>query len=75
MKNATVLGPTRSKQVFWVPGGPTEIDYTKGIIDGAAQVGVRNVVYSSFESAIKLTKGKIPLKAMDCKMRKTFFIS
>ncbi|KAJ4355711.1 uncharacterized protein N0V89_003731 [Didymosphaeria variabile] len=45
----------------------TEVDLGKIIVDAAAEAGVEVIVYSGFNSANKITGGKIPVAAFDDK--------
>ncbi|KAF7542925.1 hypothetical protein G7Z17_g11162 [Cylindrodendrum hubeiense] len=47
------------------PGGPTETDLGKLIVDAAAEAGVRHFVYSGMESASEITNGDVPNAAFD----------
>lgn len=47
------------------PGGPTEFDLGKIVIDAAAQAGVKHLVFSSGPPCTEMTGGKVRMKAMD----------
>ncbi|KAH6873926.1 hypothetical protein B0T10DRAFT_567658 [Thelonectria olida] len=49
------------------PGGPSETDLGKTLVDAAAEAGVRHFVYSGMESASKITNGAVPNKAFEDK--------
>ncbi|RGP73391.1 family 1 [Fusarium longipes] len=49
------------------PGGPTELDIGKVLVDAAAEAGVLHFVYSGMASASKITGGAIPARAFDMK--------
>ncbi|KAK7397518.1 hypothetical protein QQX98_013113 [Neonectria punicea] len=49
------------------PGGLSETDLGKILVDAAAEVGVRHFVYSGMESASKITSGAVPNKAFEDK--------
>ncbi|KAH6980631.1 hypothetical protein BKA56DRAFT_616474 [Ilyonectria sp. MPI-CAGE-AT-0026] len=46
-------------------GGPTETDLGKLIVDAASEARVKHLVYSSFASATKASKGQVPNLAFD----------
>jgi uncharacterized protein YbjT (DUF2867 family) len=43
----------------------TEVDLGKSIVDAAVEAGVEVLVYSGFNSAKDITRGKVPNKAFD----------
>ncbi|KAI8725404.1 NmrA domain-containing protein [Fusarium sp. LHS14.1] len=47
------------------PGGPSETDLGKSIVDAAAEAGVRHFVYSGMASASEITGGAVPNKAFE----------
>ncbi|KAH7148454.1 hypothetical protein EDB81DRAFT_463608 [Dactylonectria macrodidyma] len=49
------------------PGGLSETDLGKILVDAAVEAGVRHFVYSGMESASKITNGAVPNKAFEDK--------
>ncbi|KAM5352632.1 hypothetical protein ACJ41O_005354 [Fusarium nematophilum] len=45
--------------------GPSETELGKGLVDAAAEAGVRHFVYSGMESASEITGGAVPNKAFE----------
>lgn len=57
---------TNSDDKIWrTPGGPTEFDLGKVIVDAAADAGVKHLVLSSGPPCAEMTGGKVRMKAMD----------
>ncbi|CAM1500601.1 Fc.00g097630.m01.CDS01 [Cosmosporella sp. VM-42] len=46
-------------------GGPTETQLGKGLVDAAAEAGVRHFVYSGMASASEITNGAVPNQAFE----------
>lgn len=49
------------------PEGPTEFDMSKKVVDAAAEAGVKHLIYSTGPDCIRITGGKLTMKAMDSK--------
>lgn len=45
--------------------GPSELEMGRGILDAAANAGIKHVVHASLPAATKLTQGRVSLTAFD----------
>jgi hypothetical protein len=52
-------------KIWKIPGGPTEYDLGKNIVDAAAQAGVRHLVFSSGPPCAEMTGGVVKMNAME----------
>ncbi|KAM4055763.1 nmrA-like family protein [Hirsutella rhossiliensis] len=56
-------------KIFKAPGGPTEFDLGKAIVDAAVQAGVKHLVFSSGPPCAEMTGGKVKMNAMEMKFK------